>query len=340
MDADGDLVTGATGLDSEISKDGGTFVDCTNEATEIATASGVYFLDLTSTEMTADTVAIIVKTTSAGAKTTPIVLLPQEAGDLQVNVTYWNGTAVTTPDTAGSPKVTVTSGTGAGQISLSSGLVTLAGVTHTGATIPTVTTTTTATNVTTVNGLAANVITAASMAADAGAEIADAVWDEARSGHTTGGTFGEYVLADALRISGDATAADNAELFFDGTGYNAANSAVGTVAAVTTVNGLAAGVVTAAAIATGAIDADALASDAVTEIRSLVSGTSDSGSTTTMVDAARAEADTDYWKGCIILFTSGTISGQARLITGLGHDHLHTSHDTGRCYADLRDIAK
>lgn len=74
FDADGDCVTGATGLDSEISKDGGTFADCTNEATEIATASGMYYLDLTSTEMNADTVAIIVKTSTAGAKTTPIVL--------------------------------------------------------------------------------------------------------------------------------------------------------------------------------------------------------------------------------------------------------------------------
>jgi hypothetical protein len=35
LDADGDLVTGASTPDSEISKDGGTFVDCTNEATEI-----------------------------------------------------------------------------------------------------------------------------------------------------------------------------------------------------------------------------------------------------------------------------------------------------------------
>lgn len=46
-----------------------------------------------------------------------------------------------------------------------------------------------------------------------------------------------------------------------------------------------------------------------------VSGTADSGSTTTMVDAARTEADNDYWKGAIILFTSGNIAGQARIIT-------------------------
>jgi len=49
---------------------------------------------------------------------------------------------------------------------------------------------TTATNVTTVNGLAANVITAASIATDAGAEIADAVWDEAIAGHLTAGSTG------------------------------------------------------------------------------------------------------------------------------------------------------
>jgi hypothetical protein len=100
FDADGDLVTGATGLDSEVSKDGGTFADCTNEATEIATNSGMYYLDLTSTEMNADTVAIIVKTSSSGAKTTPIVIYPEEAGDVRVNVTQVNGTTQTAGDLA------------------------------------------------------------------------------------------------------------------------------------------------------------------------------------------------------------------------------------------------
>lgn len=74
LDADGDLVTGATALDSEVSIDAGTFADCTNEATEIATGSGVYFLDLTAAEMNGDTIAVIVKTTSAGAKTTTLVM--------------------------------------------------------------------------------------------------------------------------------------------------------------------------------------------------------------------------------------------------------------------------
>ena len=37
----------------------------------------MYYLDLTAAEMTADTVAIIVKTSTSGAKTTPIVLYPR-----------------------------------------------------------------------------------------------------------------------------------------------------------------------------------------------------------------------------------------------------------------------
>lgn len=48
----------------------------------------------------------------------------------------------------------------------------------------------------------------------------------------------------------------------------------------------------------------------------ITNGTADSGSTTTMVDAARTEADTDYWKGDWIHFTNGTLAGQVRLITG------------------------
>lgn len=106
LDADGDLVTGAAGLDSEVSKDQGTFADCTNEATEIATSSGMYYLDLTSTEMNADCVAVIVKTSTSGAKTTPIVLYPQESGDIKVDVQSYGGTAGTF--SGGRPEVNTT----------------------------------------------------------------------------------------------------------------------------------------------------------------------------------------------------------------------------------------
>jgi hypothetical protein len=63
FDADGDLVSSAAGLDSEYSLDGGSFADCTNEATEIG-STGVYYLNLVAGETNGDVVAIQVKTTT------------------------------------------------------------------------------------------------------------------------------------------------------------------------------------------------------------------------------------------------------------------------------------
>lgn len=48
----------------------------------------------------------------------------------------------------------------------------------------------------------------------------------------------------------------------------------------------------------------------------VVTGTSSGGTTTTMIDTNRTEADADYWKGDLICFTSGNISGQCRSIQG------------------------
>jgi hypothetical protein len=86
----------------------------------------------------------------------------------------------------------------------------------------------------------------------------------------------DRLQVDAVEISGDSAAADNAESFFDGTGYAGTNNVIPTVTTatnVTTVNGLAANVITstaiandaitAAKIATGAIDADAIADNAI-----------------------------------------------------------------------------
>lgn len=66
--------------------------------------------------------------------------------------------------------------------------------------------------------IAANLITAAALAADAGAEIADAVWDEALSGHMTAGTTGKAMsdAQDGDFVAGSATAATNAARGFQG----------------------------------------------------------------------------------------------------------------------------
>lgn len=58
--------------------------------------------------------------------------------------------------------------------------------------------------------IAADAITAAKVAADVSAEIADAVWDEATTGHVTSGTFGEQLKTDV-----DAILADTNELQVD-----------------------------------------------------------------------------------------------------------------------------
>lgn len=214
-DNDGDLVPGAAALDSERSIDQGTFTDCTNEAVEIATSSGMYSLVLTQAEINGDEIATITKTTTTDAKTAP-------------NVIY--------------------------------------------------------TSTRNIDDLAFPATSGRSLLVAAGGEVAP----------------------DFANINGTLDAAD-----IGADAITAAKIAANAIGA----SELATDAIGAAQIATAAIDADALADDAITEIRSLVNGTSDSGTTLTMVDAARTEADTDYFKGAFILFTSGNITGQVRLIT-------------------------
>ncbi len=93
-DGDGDLVSDAANLDSQISGDGNNFTDCVNEATEIPVSSGMYYLDLTAAEMNYRTVAIIIKTSTFGAKAAPIVIYPEESGDIRTQVDTVSSTAV------------------------------------------------------------------------------------------------------------------------------------------------------------------------------------------------------------------------------------------------------
>lgn len=192
--SDGTLITGAAGLDSEVSKDAGTFSDCTNEATEIATSSGIYYLDLTDTEMNADTVCVLVKSSSTGAVPVVVTLYPQEADDIRVNATYLGGTAQTGRDIGAS--VLLSSGTGTGQVSLASGRVNADVVYINGAAVSTttaqlgvnlvnaagtawgsgaITSGAFAAGAITANAIAADAIGASELAADAVTEIVNAI---------------------------------------------------------------------------------------------------------------------------------------------------------------------
>lgn len=86
------------------------------------------------------------------------------------------------------------------------------------------------------------------------AAVADGVWDEARSGHTTAGSFGEGVASVQGAVTGAVASVTG------NVGGSVASVATGGIAAAS----FAAGAIDAAAIATGAIDADAIASNAIT----------------------------------------------------------------------------
>ena len=93
-DADGALITTWAGADSEKSLDGASFSDCTNELTEVGT-SGIGYLELTATETNVSYVDLKLTITNTDAIPQVITLYPVEDGDIPVDVTEWNGTAVT-----------------------------------------------------------------------------------------------------------------------------------------------------------------------------------------------------------------------------------------------------
>jgi hypothetical protein len=134
-----DGVTAETSLtiaqaDIQISKNGGAFAQTSASPTTTHDADGWYQCPLTSTD-TNTLGPLTVQIVMAGAA--PVwehfMVLPAVVYDslvagsdtLTVDVTQWTGTNVATPDTAGYPKVTIKSGTGTGEISLSSGRVAL-----------------------------------------------------------------------------------------------------------------------------------------------------------------------------------------------------------------------
>lgn len=132
---------------------------------------------------------------------------------------------------------------------------------------------------------------------------------------------------NVVQISTDATAADNAEAFFDGTGYAGTGNVIPTVTAVTTVNGLAANVITAAATAadftteiqTGLATAAALAVvDGIAD--NLVSGIIFGAAATGTLSTTQATSDltgyaNDQLIGRVIIWLTGACEGEATDIT-------------------------
>ncbi len=101
LDEDGDPVTGLT-CDSEVSKNGDTGVDCTNEGVEIpyttATNKGMYYLILTAAEMTADIVTVTVYSGATTTQATCITLYPRKLVSLRAGTSAGGDTAYITLD--------------------------------------------------------------------------------------------------------------------------------------------------------------------------------------------------------------------------------------------------
>lgn len=118
-DTSGQLVSGATSLDSEISVDSGAFGDLTAEATEIG-SSGIYYVDITAAELTAAGDATLLVKSAEGVET--VVYLPiEEASDSGVaqaatstSITL-RAAANATNDYYNGQAVEIVRGTGAGQ---------------------------------------------------------------------------------------------------------------------------------------------------------------------------------------------------------------------------------
>jgi hypothetical protein len=235
----------------------------------------MYYLDLSSGEMNGDTVAIIVKTSSVGAKTTPIVMYPEELGDIRCDVGQISGDATAADNAelffdgtgyAGTNNViptvtTVTNGVNVTSISGDSVAADNAelffdgtGYAGTNNVIPTVTTVTNGVNVTSISG--------DSVAADNAELFFDGTGYAGTNNvipTVTTVTNGVNVTS----ISGDSVAADNAEAFFDGTGYAGTNNVIPTVTTVTTVT-------TVNALAADSITSSAIAASGATEVAAAV----------------------------------------------------------------------
>jgi hypothetical protein len=180
LDADGDPVTGATGLDAEISKDGAAFADCSGTETEVA--QGWYFVDLTQTEVNADAVLFVCKTSTSGAKQTNALLVTADKGfdDLLC------------PTTSGRT-LDVDANGGAEVGSFQAGAITSAAFTA---------------GAIDAAAIATDAIGSAELAASAVTEIAGGIWDEplTAAAHNVASSAGLYLRANAGHQIGTAQA--------------------------------------------------------------------------------------------------------------------------------------
>ena len=126
------------------------------------------------------------------------------------------------------------------------------------------------------------------------------------------------INANVTQVSGDSVAADNAEAFFDGSGYAGTGNVIPTVTTLTNKTGFelsGAGVTAVAAgIWNAAVTSYQVQGSFGQVLQPAHSGTAQAGAALSITLAAGASATNDYYNGGIVVITSGTGAGQGRLI--------------------------
>ena len=206
---DGSLITSWTSAAASISKDGGTPAAPGDAPHEIGTTFGGGYIDLTATEMNADQVTLKVTVTNSGALPTMLYLYPEETGDIRVNVTagaqvIWDAltSALTTSGSIGKLLVDNINATISSRSTLTAQAVwdALTSALTTSGSIGKLL-------VDNVNATISSRLAGASYTSPpSAADNADAVWDEALSGHLTAGSTGAQL--NSAGASGDPWATD------------------------------------------------------------------------------------------------------------------------------------
>lgn len=243
-----------------------------------------------------------------------------------VNATKIGGTTQTGRDIGAS--VLLSSGTGAGQLSLSSGLVTLAGVTHTGAVIPTVTTLTGHTAQTGDCYARLGAPAGASVSADVAAVKADTAATLVDTAEIGVAGAGLTALASAANLATVAGYVDTEVAAIKAVTDNLPDSGALTTLGIG-ISNIEADTqdiqsrIPAALTAGGNIKTDVLAmsgsTTAATNLRQgalgVVNVTCGAGSTTTVIKTTLTETTDDHYIGRVLVFLTGDLAGQATTVT-------------------------
>lgn len=253
---------------------------------------------------------------------------------LDTNPIKWNGTAVTAPNTAGTPVVDV------GRINnVATTPVTTVKAVQGLATDGVVPTVTTVTNQLTAAAIATGIwqdatagdFTAANSVGKSvmnGVALGTGLTINAYTGNTaqTGDSFARLAAPAGASVSADIAAINAKTTNLPAAPASTTNITAGTVTTatnVTTVNGLAAAVITAASIAADAITAAKIADGAIdratfaadTGLQTVRSNTAQTGAAGTITLDAGASAVDSFYNDCRIYLTGGTGTGQSRLVS-------------------------